>query len=1119
MPRKYRKKFNASTSLINLRLLKDINKRLENLETAINPDVIKLAQPKILLREKTIASIISKIRRSLNLNTIFYTVTNEVRQFLNADRVAIYKFNEDWSGEFIVDSVADGWTSLVHKQVEYPQLKDNVNDCSLKYLKQNYSSIQDTYLEKNQGGNFSPDNIFRVCNDIYKAGFSQCYLKTLELYEAKSYIIVAIFQNEKLWGLLATYQNSSARNWQEIEINFLVQISNNLEVAIHQAQLFQQCQTHNQELEETLHLEIQKRSEELEQQNQKEKALAEVIDKIRRTLNLKTIFQTATTEVRKLLNADRVGVFYFTPNTNYHEGQFLSESVLESYQSILNIKITDRCFGDIYVTDYANGRILAIDDIYEAGLSSCHINILSKFQIRANLILPLIKGKKLWGLLCIHQCNSPRQWQPEEVDFVQKIAIQLGVALQQSELLIKSKKRSQELQSALAQVKLQKEQQSAIAHEERTIGRIIGSIRQTLDIEQIFSSTTHEIRQTLNCDRTVVYRFFPDWSGEFVFESMSEGWTPLIVANMKTVWLDTHLQKTQGGRYANHEFFVVDNIYTAGHQDCHIELLEMFQIKAYIIAPVFAGDKLWGLLAAYQNTQPREWRDHEINLIVRIGDQLGIAVQQAELLQKIQETTKKAKAANIAKSDFLANMSHELRTPLNAILGFTQLLRHDKRLSQKQQDYIHIIGRSGEHLLNLLNDVLEMSKIEAGRMTLNQNDFDLSRLLKNIEEMFQLKVQSKGLKLNFKCSKEVPQYIQTDESKLRQVLINLVGNAIKFTEVGEVTLRCNYEKITNESNTIKHKLYFEIQDTGVGIAPQEIDSLFDAFVQTASGRNSQEGTGLGLPISQKFVQLMGGKINIDSVLNEGTLFSFDIDINLPENVPIQKTQSQRIIGLESNQPEYRILVVDDKWESRLILINMLSPLGFEVQEAENGQQALKIWEKWHPHLIWMDMRMPILNGYDATREIRKQERENNLGFTTKIIAITASVFDTKRSQIMDIGCNDFIAKPFREEIIYEKITEHLGVKYLYEDENIDFQNFNKISDKNNPFKEENLKSQLNQMPSEWLEKLHQLASTARESKILDLIEKIPPEYSDLTQYLTEMVKKLEFDKITDLFNN
>jgi GAF domain-containing protein/CheY-like chemotaxis protein len=1056
-----------------------------------------------LQRERTIAAIIDKIRRSLNLNVIFQTTTNEVRSLLQAERVAIYRFNPDGSGEFIIDSVASGFTSLLHKQQENPELKKNVSECSIKYFQPSCPlSFKNSYLHIDDEDSLEQDSLFRVCEDIYTAGFSQCYLEVLKLYEARAYAIVPIYQAEKLWGLLAVYQNSAPRQWQNTEINFLIQISNKLEIAIQQAQLLQETQQRSQKLQETLHSQLQKRAKELETETRKERALAEVIDKIRRTLDLKTIFNTATAEIRRLLNVDRVGVFYFYPKTRYQQGEFVSESVNPNYRSILRVKVTDRCFGDIYAVDYESGHILVTPDIYEAGLSDCHIELLARLQIRANLVVPLIKGKKLWGLLCLNQCSCPKDWETEEIDFVQKIATQLGVALQQAQLLQKEQKHSQQLQQALAQVNKQKQQQAIIAHQERTIARIIESIRQTLDLDQIFSSTTQEIRITLKCDRCVVYRFLPDWSGEFVYESMTDGWTPLIVANMKTVWLDTYLQENQGGRYVNHETFAVDDIYTIGHAQCHLELLEMFQIKAYMVAPVFAGDKLWGLLAAYQNTAPRQWRSHEINLLSRIGDQLGVAVQQAELLQKLKEASEKANAANTAKSEFLANMSHELRTPMNAILGFTQLLNHDSSLNQKQQDYLGIIGRSGEHLLSLLNDVLEMSKIEAGRITLNCNDFDLLHLLQSLEEMFHLKAQSKGLRLNFEYHKEeIPQYIYGDESKLRQVLINLVGNAIKFTESGEVTLRCSYyfvsssagtlsecEKlcelrsqngfgdqtptlrtqnservwiptsytqnselsrtqnseeqlsIINQPSTINHQpssinhqhlLHFEIQDTGLGIAENEIAILFEPFVQTYTGRNSQEGTGLGLPISQKFVELMGGKITVDSVLNQGSLFSFDVEIKLSENSLINQGQNRRIIGLESSQPKYRILVVDDKWESRLVLINLLSPLGFEVQSAENGQQALEIWEKWQPHLIWMDMRMPILNGYDTTMEIRKREQAKNQGLITKIIALTASAFDTEQAQILAVGCDDFIPKPFREEVIYEKISEHLGVNYLY----------------------------------------------------------------------------------------
>lgn len=347
--------------------------------------------------------------------------------------------------------------------------------------------------------------------------------------------------------------------------------------------------------------------------------------------------------------------------------------------------------------------------------------------------------------------------------------------------------------------------------------------------------------------------------------------------------IDTHLQDTQGGAYSRGtSFLCVADIYAAELGDCYIQLLESFQAKAYITVPIFCGDKLWGLLASYQNSSSRHWKTGEINIVVQIGNQLGVALQQAELLavkqrqsQALEQAAIVADAANRAKSEFLASMSHELRTPLNAILGFTQLMSRDTLLNTENQQNLAIINRAGEHLLNLINDILEMSKIEAGRSNLNLSNFDLIKLLENLKEMLQFRATAKGLVLVFEYANNIPQYIEADASKLRQVLLNLLGNAIKFTKVGRVTLWVSPDlgELPNSSY-----LNFEATDTGSGIAPEEIKLLFEAFGQTETGRNSQQGTGLGLAISRKYVQLMGGDISVSSTVNVGSRFTFNIQI-------------------------------------------------------------------------------------------------------------------------------------------------------------------------------------------------------------------------------------------------
>lgn len=481
---------------------------------------------------------------------------------------------------------------------------------------------------------------------------------------------------------------------------------------------------------------------------------------------------------------------------------------------------------------------------------------------------------------------------------------------------------------------------------------------------------------------------------------------------------------------------------------------------------------------------------------------------------ELNEAKQTAEGANRAKSEFLANMSHELRTPLNAILGFTQLMHRDSSLTPQQQENLGIISRSGEHLLSLINDVLDMSKIEAGSIALNENDFDLYSMLDAIEEMFQLKAESQGLELLFELTPEVPQYVHTDERKLRQVLINLLGNAIKFTQKGGVTLRVGagcgesttYEQFNPKTLHPKpHTLLFEVKDTGSGIAPNEMESLFEPFVQTETGRKSQQGTGLGLPISRKFVQLMGGDIEVNSVLGRGTSFKFDLQVKLANAAQIQtQKQTHRVKSLEPGQPEYRILVVDDRPANRLLLTKLLTPIGFQVREAENGLDAIAIWESWEPHLIWMDMRMPVMNGYEATRRIKSHVK----GQATAILALTASTFESERAIVLSAGCDDFVRKPFQEDVLFEKMAQYLGVRYIYEHKD----NFEAKTTKAFILEPSSLQS----MPNEWVEKLHLAAAQLDAETIATLVAQIPAENHPLAQALLDKVQDFDFDQIMNL---
>jgi len=408
--------------------------------------------------------------------------------------------------------------------------------------------------------------------------------------------------------------------------------------------------------------------------------------------------------------------------------------------------------------------------------------------------------------------------------------------------------------------------------------------------------------------------------------------------------------------------------------------------------------------------------------------------QQVQVEAELKAAKESAEASNRAKSEFLANMSHELRTPLNGILGYAQILKRDKTLTAKQTEAIDTIGESGHHLLTLINDILDMSKIEAGKMELYPHNFHLSDFLKSIVDMIQIQAKTKKLQFHYEIKRPLPTAVNGDETRLRQILVNLLGNAVKFTHKGFVNFRVGIQKDgPNEQSTTLPDLSnpvqirFEIEDSGPGIEEEQLETIFQPFRQVGEQRYLTEGSGLGLPLSKRFVEMMGGSLFVKSSLGSGSLFWFDL--TLPEteaSLLMEKDTTQFITGYQGKSR--RILIVDDKYANRAVLANLLSPLGFEIEEAENGQEAVDKAEAIPPDAIFMDIVMPILDGFEATQKIRDIPELKE----TIIIMISASVYGMDRQKSLAAGCNDFIAKPLSAEEAIKKLGSHLELEWKYE---------------------------------------------------------------------------------------
>jgi len=790
-------------------------------------------------------------------------------------------------------------------------------------------------------------------------------------FTSESWLGVPMIVRDRVIGVISV-QTTERDAYSSEDIVLLTAIANQAAVAIENASLYRDLETtvrmRTADLANTVS-EVEARAQELDTLNR-------ITSTITSSHELDHMLQTIARELVDLFHAHSSGIALLNESRTesrvvaYHCSDPAGPSVLG-----LRIVVADDAAADVLATR----QPIIVNHVRTDPRMAGTREMMRARGIESLMIVPLLARGEIIGTIGVDTARADSQLTEADMNLAMTIAGQIAGAVERARLY-EVEHQSRELA----------EQLEASAQ----------ALNESLELDIVLPAILDQLRQVIDYDSAAIHILEED-----AFRVLAVRGLP-----------DTELNRVRpvadysyNARLASEpEGFIFEPL----KEMTEWSLEELFhEIRSNMGVPLVVRDRIIGALTI-DSRQANRYGPSDLKTAGVFARHAAIAIENAQLYASAQRATR-------AKSQFLANMSHEIRTPLNAILGFVQLMQRAPERDADDRHALDVISRSGEHLLTLINDVLSMAKIEAGSTDAETVDFDQRRMLNAVVDMFTLRAEAKGLLLIVEIAGDVPAGVCGDEAKLRQVLINLLGNAMKFTDEGRVILRVAWRDGIG---------FFEIEDTGHGIARDDLPRLFETFTQ--AGDRHHEGTGLGLSISRSYVRQMGGDIRVVSEVGRGSRFSFDIRLPLATAMPGPASERRKVMALAPGQPSYRILVADDLLENRTLIERLFTSTGFEVRSAVDGNEAVRVWSEWKPHLIWMDIRMPNLDGYGATRAIRAAEGDQH---RTVIIALTASAFDHDRDLVLAAGCDDFVTKPYVEEIMFEKVARHLGVHWTHDE--------------------------------------------------------------------------------------